>query len=61
MRYSIRVVKHRPKLQEKASEGEYQHFSEQFTERILDPRQPWIIQYFLAGGFDEVPAVILAF
>ncbi|MGA3200361.1 MAG: hypothetical protein ABSD89_13305 [Halobacteriota archaeon] len=55
------MVKHRPKLQEKASEGEYQHFSEQFTERILDPRQPWIIQYFLAGGFDEVPAVILAF
>jgi hypothetical protein len=38
-----------------ATDAEYQHFSEQFVDAVLDPRQPWLVQYILANGFPPVP------
>ena len=42
-------------VQQRLTEGEYQAFSEQFIDAILDPRQPWLIQYILAFGFPPIP------
>jgi hypothetical protein len=36
---------------------EYQHFAEEFTDLILDPRSgTWIVQFLLQGGFEHVPS-----
>jgi hypothetical protein len=37
------------------SDEEYQRFSEQFADVILDPRQKWLAQYLLTGGFGQIP------
>lgn len=42
-------------LRLKISEAEYQRFAEQFVDGILDSRQPWLVQYLLAGGFSKIP------
>lgn len=38
-----------------ARDDRFQRFAEQFVKHVLDPRQPWMIQYILAGGFGQVP------
>jgi len=42
-------------LPSKISDAEYQRFAEQFVDCILDPRQPWLVQYVLTGGFSTIP------
>jgi hypothetical protein len=37
------------------SAEEYQRFAEQFVDGILDSRQPWLVEYVLAGGFSRIP------
>jgi hypothetical protein len=37
------------------SKDEYRRFAERFVDGILDPKQPWIIQYLLVGGLDHTP------
>ncbi len=37
------------------TDKEYQSFSEKFVDGLLDPGQPWLIEYALAGGFNKVP------
>jgi hypothetical protein len=49
------VGKHRLNRQSNPSAEEYQRFAEQFIDGILDSRQPWLIEYVLAGGFSRIP------
>ncbi|MGA2337434.1 MAG: hypothetical protein ABSG08_18845 [Terriglobales bacterium] len=35
--------------------GEYQRFAEQFADRILDPRQRWLIDFVMNNGFADIP------
>ena len=37
------------------TDREYQSFFETFVDGILDPRQPWLVDYALSGGFNTVP------
>jgi hypothetical protein len=37
------------------SDEEYQRFAEQFVDAVLDPRQPWLVQYLKVFGFPPVP------
>jgi hypothetical protein len=53
MRYFIRVAKHRPNLQSKVTEIEYQRFAEQFVEMVFASN--WVFQHLLYGGFQTVP------
>src|SRR5438309_9051995 len=39
----------------KPTEQEYQSFAERFVDMVLDPRQPWLINYLLVGGFEMIP------
>jgi len=36
------------------SKAEYQLFAEQFADRILDPRQRWLVDFVLNGGFADI-------
>jgi len=49
------VLKRKQKLHTNVSEAEYQRFAEQFIDGVLDPRQPWLVEYVLAGGFSRIP------
>jgi hypothetical protein len=40
---------------QKISSSEYQRFAEQFAALILDPRQPWLVDYVMNNGFAAIP------
>ncbi len=37
-----------------ATDAEYQHFSEEFIDAVLDPRRPWLVEYLLVFQFPPV-------
>src|SRR6516164_10955252 len=39
----------------KAKDAEYRRFAEQLTDGILDPKQPWLVQWVLTGGLANIP------
>ena len=49
------MAKHRLKRRASPNDAEYQRFAEQFTDCILDPKQPWLVQYVLTGGLANIP------
>lgn len=49
------MVRHWARPKSNVSRAEYQRFAEQFTDCILDPRQPWLVQYVLTGGLANIP------
>jgi hypothetical protein len=55
MRYLMDVEKRIRQPRKAVSDAEYQRFAEQFVDGILDSRQPWLVEYVLAGGFSRIP------
>jgi len=49
------VGKRQSKQESAATEQEYREFAERFTDAVLDPRQPWLVQYVFVHGFPPVP------
>lgn len=50
------MAKQGHELRSKVRAGvEYQRFAEQFADCILDPRQPWLIDFVLNNGFADIP------
>lgn len=49
------MAKKKSKVRSNLSEAEYERFAERFAGQILDPRQPWLIQYILTGGLAKIP------
>lgn len=47
--------KHQSKQQSLPTDEDYLQFAERFIDAVLDPRQPWLVQYILAFGFPPVP------
>ena len=48
--------KNRHQTQSDPTTEDYQRFAEDFTDAVLDPRQPWLIEYIMAFGFPPIPS-----
>ena len=49
------MAKQGSKPQSLPGEAEYRRFAEQFADCILDPRQPWLIDFIMNNGFANIP------
>jgi len=49
------VPRQRKRTDPRPSDEEYQRFSEQFVEVILDSRQQWLFRYLKRGGLGQIP------